>query len=424
MTLLLVGVAKKMKFGRMDIDAAYLNAPLDHEIYGQLPDYLLEVGQSPLVKLKKALYGLKQAGRQWNQCLNGALLERGWERSPNDDCLYVKGGAYLIVYVDDILIAATSEEDLLVIKQEIQDRFAAKDLGGLGDLLGISIKEEEGGGLQMSQIGKVQAITSKFAKIFPQSIRSTPCERHPIAKFEGECPADQITQFQSAVGSLSYVARLTRPDISTAVNFVARRASNPGPEHFEALGRIIGYLLKTTRSKLVVRPTEPLDLIGWSDASFATDPSDGKSQSGYVIQVGGATVNWWTGKQKCVTLSSMEAEYVALCDAATEMMWFKKVLNDLGVVTKKPTLFCDNKACIQSLDNSVQDSRATHINVKYHYVRELVAREELHVAYTSTIDNKADVLTKGLGASKFKNAVECLGLELRGSVLAAILPAQ
>ena len=150
------------------------------------------------------------------------------------------------------------------------------------------------------------------------------------------------------VGSLMYAMICTRPDICYSVGMVSRYQSNPGPKHWQAVKHIFKYLQRTRNYMLVYR-CEDLIPIGYTDLGFQSDPDFRKSTSGYVFTLGGGAISWRSVKQSCIVDSTMEAEYVAACEAAKEAIWLKKFLSDLGVVRMEQvpiTLFCNNSGAV------------------------------------------------------------------------------
>ena len=135
--------------------------------------------------------------------------------------------------------------------------------------------------------------------------------------------------YQSAVGSLQYLSTMTRPDISFAVSNVAKFCSKPSKEHWVAVKRIMRYLKGTLNYGLLYKKNKLNTCVGYSDADWAGDVNDRKSTSGYIFQVGGTAVSWKSQKQSCTALSTAEAEYVALSQAAQEAIWLRQLNSDL-----------------------------------------------------------------------------------------------
>lgn len=142
--------------------------------------------------------------------------------------------------------------------------------------------------------------------------------------------------------------------------------------------------------------------IGFSDADWAGDTNDRKSTSGYVFMLSGGAVSWSSKKQKCVALSTAEAEYIALSSAAQESIWLRQLLTELGKSLEMPTvLFEDNKSSIAMTRNPQFHGRAKHIDIKHHFIREQVSRGKVQLEYCPTAEMTADILTKALSREKF-----------------------
>ena len=185
--------------------------------------------------------------------------------------------------------------------------------------------------------------------------------------------SEKINQakFQSTVGSLLYLSTRTRPDIAYSVNNIARFCAEPTNQHWPAVKRIMRYLNGTQELSLLYSRGEMKDCVGYSNADWAGDMDDRKCTSGYVFQTGGAAVSWRSKKKANVTLSTAEAEYMALASAAQDAVWMRQLLSDLGVKQTAATLlFDDNQSAICMPKNPQFHGRAKHVEIKYHFVRE------------------------------------------------------
>ena len=164
---------------------------------------------------------------------------------------------------------------------------------------------------------------------------------------------------------------MTRSDITYAVSNVAKFCVNPFKQHWIAVERIMRYLKGTLSVGLLYRNDGSSDWVGYSDADWAGDTDDHKSTSGYMFQIIGAVISWRSKKQTCVALSTAEAEYMALASAAQEAIWMRQLLTDLRNPPREPTrIFEDNQSAICLANNPQFHRRATHIGIKYHFIRE------------------------------------------------------
>jgi hypothetical protein len=233
---------------------------------------------------------------------------------------------------------------------------------------------------------------------------------HQITKTEAK-PFEDPTKYREAVGALNYLAVCTRPDISYAVSQISKKMQSPNEEDWMLVKRILRYLQKTKSAKLVYL-SDPKELVGYSDASYAPNSEDRKSISGYLFQMNGAAISWKSKKQPIVSLSSMEAEYIAITAAIKEAKWLAKLEEELLLKTKKTkmTIFEDNQSTIKTAKNEIHTDRSKHIDVRYHFVREQIQVGAIDIRYCPTGEMTADLMTKALGATKHAKFSESLGL--------------
>ena len=231
-------------------------------------------------------------------------------------------------------------------------------------------------------------------------------------KTVGDEEVFDTTMYQAAIGSLNYAAIATRPDLSTAVGKLSQFMQNPSNEHWAGIKRVLRYIKGTLDYGLNYSYSESFHLCGYSDADWAGCIDSRKSTSGFVFQIGNSTVSWSSKKQSIVALSSTEAEYVSLCSAAQETVWFRHLLKDIGLLQATSTLiYEDNQGAMCLAKNPKDHSRTKHIDIKYHYTRELVANKILQIQYVPTGEMIADTLTKGLPKPKFQKFRLAMGVD-------------
>lgn len=154
-------------------------------------------------------------------------------------------------------------------------------------------------------------------------------------------------------------------------------------------------------------------LSGYVDADWASDVNDRRSTSGFVFMLGGAAISWESKKQTSVALSSTEAEYIAAAHAAKEAVWLRRLLTELGLDTSHPTtLHIDNQSAIAIARNPEFHDRTKHIQVRYHFLLQVVESGDIALEYIPTGDQIADVLTKGLAREKHEDFAWCMGLRV------------
>lgn len=241
---------------------------------------------------------------------------------------------------------------------------------------------------------------------------STPLE--PNLKLENVDSNQLEKPYRELVGCLMYVMLTSRPDLSMAVGYFSRFQGCASVEHWNYLKRVLRYIKGTLDLKLIYRrlPMSSM-LVGYADADWANDVNDRKSITGYVIQVFGSAVSWTSKKQSTVSLSSTEAEYIALCHAACEIVWLQQFLIEIGMSLVLPTVvYEDNQACIRISEEPREHKRMKHIDTKYNFIREKIQEGKIQMRYISTSDQLADIMTKGLPYGSFKKFVEMLGLSV------------
>ena len=360
---------------------AFLNGILKEEVYMEQPEGFVGKDQAHLVcKLKKSIYGLKQSPRCWNAALDEHLCSIGFTQSTSDPCIYTlegeRGLVILGVHVDNIMLAAESDKRMSEVKQALAEKFAVKDMGELKYVLGVTVDQlSDPGAIWLGQPGYMQKVLTKLGMNEAKPV-STPVDVSvKLMKTDLEDETVDQGMYQAAVGSLLYLSTWTRPDISYAVNNVAKFCSKPSVKHWIAVKRILRYLQGTQEYSLLYNKGDTGECIGYADTDWAGEVTGRRSTSGYIFQIGGTAVSWRSKKQSCVALSTAEAEYMALASAAQESIWLQQLLSDLN---NKPTdgmvIYEDNQSCISMTKNPQFHGRAKHVGIKYHFIREQVEK--------------------------------------------------
>ncbi|GKV32746.1 hypothetical protein SLEP1_g41331 [Rubroshorea leprosula] len=269
----------------------------------------------------------------------------------------------LLLYVDDMLIVGHDTKKIAALKTDLSKSFSMKDLGPAKQILGMKIfQDRKNKKLWLSQEKYIEKVLNKFnmSKAKPAG---TPLASHFKLSTE-QCPASKEeaeymknVPYASAVGSLMYAMVCTRPDIAHAVGVVSRFLSNPGKQHWAAVKWIFRYLR-------------------------------------------GGAISWKSKLQKSVSLSTTEAEYVALSEAGKEIVWMKTFFEELGLKQERFVLFCDNQSAIYLSKNPQFHSRTKHVDLRYHWIRDAIEEKVLDVEKVHTDDNSSDTM---LGFLKQRN---------------------
>lgn len=398
----------------MDVKTAFLNGSLSENVY-IFPPEGTKFKPNVVLKLKKSLYGLKQSSKCWNDEINKFLLDINFVRSDNDFCLYIltckNEKMFLLIYVDDIILAGTNLKLLDKIKLKLMNRFKMKDKGDLKHFLGLSIHyNREEGILRIEQSMYIESVLKRFNM---NKCKGSNIPIDPKLKVDLCNDNSKITDkpFRELVGCLMYLMLGSRPDICFSVNFFSRFQDKASDETWTYLKRILRYLKDNLNVGLEYHRNENnLNLWCYVNADWGGDTVDRKSTSGYVFKVFGNTLAWYTKKQTSVSLSTTEAELIALCFSVREDLWLQKLFVDLGVEFNKIVFFEDNQGCISLIRNPCNNRRVKHIDLKFQFVCDHVKTGLIHLVYIDTLNQQADVLTKGLPRPLFNKCKDMLGL--------------
>jgi hypothetical protein len=409
-SILAIGAANGWYIEQMDVVSAYLAGTLDEEIYMDAPEGLGHP-KGTVVRLIKALYGLKQSGRVWYKKMESTLNSSGLEHTDSDWSVFTNKGHDLIVgiYVDDLVITGPNLAKIKALKATISLAYPVKDLGEIGACLGLNIvRNKKSGTLTIDQVHYIESML--------QAYRMEDCTpvSSPIDGYEssapgmpGEALAD-AQLYQQAIGSLQYCAIGTRMDISYALGRLSQHLAEPVVRHWNAVLRVFRYLKGTLYYQLSYGfgPSKGLSLEGFTDADYAGGP-DRVSISAYAFTFNGAAIAWSSKKQRTVSTSTVEAEYIALCTGAKQAVWLRELFIELGqdqFLSGNPgqpvRIYGDNQGALALVENPENHQRTKHIDVQYHYIRYLVDTKKVEVDYCPTDEMAADALTKPLARTK------------------------
>ncbi|XP_055848470.1 uncharacterized protein LOC129913695 [Episyrphus balteatus] len=219
--------------------------------------------------------------------------------------------------------------------------------------------------------------------------------------------------YQELIGSLLFTAQVSRPDISYAVNCLSRFNQNPGKAHWVAAKRVLRYLKGTSNLKMCYSREETSEslITGYCDADYAGDVDERKSITGYIFKMQGGAISWCSRKQPTVALSTTEAEYMAMSMAIQEVLWLNGLQNELLPDDKQNIiLFCDNQGAICLSSTTVYHARTKHIDVRHHFIRNVINDQLVKIQYLKTSQMIADSLTKSLPTEKSTYCTKLMGL--------------
>ena len=446
--LLLIAVSNNFSILQYDIKNAFVHADIDTDIYTQLPlgleEYILKdiyyksrdnismpykqwveaYNKGTLIaKLRKALYGLKQSPKLWYNYLAKVLAKIGFYPLPIDEGVFInrEERIAIAIHVDDLLVIGPIEGIITSLLAKIDKDLKIQPLGEVKDFLGMYIDINRA--KKSITISQEKYTLNKLREYNKQDIgvANIPAKVGVKLKKATNTPSkDDILRYQKEVGSLLYLALYSRPDILYPIISCARFASKPDKSHFIALDDIWKYLNKYPRLALVLNCDIPFlynFIKGYSDASWASDLTERKSFSGYCFYIYNSLISWACCKQKTISLSSCEAEFVGLREANKEALYlnrlytiFNKYLS-IRIPDTIPPILTDNQAAIKLAENPEFHKKTKHIDLAYFFTRENMRQKKIRIFYIKSEDNIADIFTKELGAEKFNKFRALLSLQ-------------
>ena len=422
-----------MELHQMDVKAAYLAGELESEgekIYMRIPEGVTvrqPAGVKMVCRIVKGLYGLKQSARLWHKKLIGLMTEHEFQALNADPSILVRRNSQsqsptiVSVYVDDLLIASTSIEDVDRTKQMLDKAFKMSDLGEARTIIGLRItRNRNKRTLTLDQASYIEEVLSQegMRDCSPVEVPMKPGSYITLDETDDDVEAN-LKDLQRIVGKLMYIACGTRPDIAFAVGCLSQNITDPRLGHMKAAKRIMRYLKGTIGLGLMYGTTGLVrtnqfsnTAYGYADSNYAGDLRDRRSTMGYAFMLNGGIVAWMSKKQRTVSTSTTEAEYIALGHGARQGVWMRRFINELGLDKPTPhiTLLGDNESSISLAQNAEQHSRTKHIDIQHHYLRAMVEDRELVVEWVPTKDMLADGLTKALTKDQFRCHRSQLGL--------------
>ncbi|KAG8503721.1 hypothetical protein CXB51_001724 [Gossypium anomalum] len=348
-----------LELDQLDIKIAFLHGELEEDIYIQQPEGFT----SP---------------RQWYKRFDSFMTSHDFKRSSFDSCVYFKKNSdgsfvYLLLYVDDMLIAAKDKGEIRKVKAQLSEEFEMKDLVPRNKILGMEIlRYRKTSKLYLSQKGYIKKVLCRFNMQSTKPV-STPLAAHfRLSLVLSPQSDDEIeymshVPYSSAMGSLMYAIVCSRPDLSYAVSAVSRYMANP-------------------------------------------DLDRRRSLTGYVFTIGGCAISWKATLQITVALSTTEAEYMAITEACKEAIWLKGLFSEFNEDLQISTVFCDSQSAIFLTKDQMFHKRTNQIDVRYHFVHDIITRGDIVLSRISTHENPADMMTKSLPITKFEHFLDLVGV--------------
>jgi hypothetical protein len=415
-----IGVQNGWIFWVFDVESAFPNAklPEDIDIY-MIPPEELKLPPGSFLRLRNALYGLKQASREWNLLITGFLISIGFLKLISDSCIFkIKRNntiMILVLYVDDMIVCTNSHDNIHWLRDQLKSQYKIKD-SPLERCLGVETEYDIN--KRILKISKNDYIKNLVIK-YNHLIQDIPTRVTPMTEglklSRDDCPRSEKEKLQMSeipyreiIGALNYLTNIIRPDISFAVNYLARFMDNPGRIHWTHLLNILAYLRDNSESHItygILKGMSPNTLYVFVDSDHATTDLDNRrSVTGYLIFYNGGLISWKTQLQKSNSSSSTESEYKAIHEAGKESLWISNILFELDLPLSKPiVIFEDNNSSINATENPVQHSRLKHIDIIYHQVRSWKEENRITLIHIPREKQIADSMNKASIKKDFLN---------------------
>nr|XP_020174463.1 uncharacterized mitochondrial protein AtMg00810-like [Aegilops tauschii subsp. strangulata] len=355
-TVLQLAVSRAWPVHQLDVSNAFLHDHLAEKVFCEQPtDFIDGAHPDHVCLLSRSIYGLKQAPRAWYQRIDVFLQTLGFISTRSDASLFVyhhgAATAYLLIYVDDIILTASTAEQLQRLTAHLRDEFALKELGPLHYFLGIEVVRWPDGFFLHQQRYAHELL--ERAGMLNRNPATTPIDTKAKVSALESSPASDAAFYRSIVGALQYLT-LTRPDLQYVVPQVCLHMHAPRDSHWTLVKRILRYIRGTPSMGLTFTASASTDLVAYSDADWAGCPDTRCSTSGYCVYLGPSLISWSSQRQPTVSRSSAEAEYRAVANAVAKCSWLRQLLQELLCDVHKATLvYCDNVSAVYLSANPV-----------------------------------------------------------------------
>ncbi|GJZ24296.1 retrovirus-related pol polyprotein from transposon TNT 1-94 [Tanacetum coccineum] len=379
---------KNMTIYQMDVKTAFLNSKLKEEVYVSQPEEFVDKDNpSHVYKLKKALYGLKQAPRAWYDMLLSFFISQRFSKGAIDPTLFTRHARNDIllvqIYVDDIIFTSTNTAMCDEFANQMTTKFKMSMMGQMSLFLGLQISQSPRG-IFINQSKYASEIVKQYGLQSTNSVDTPMIGNKKLDEDLQGKPVD-VTLYRGMIGSLMYLTA-SRPDLNHVVCLCARYQAKPTEKHLQAVKRIFRYLNETINIGIWYSKDINLSLITYADADHAGCQDTRRSTSGSAQFLGDKLVSWSSKKQKCTAISNY------------------------GFYFNKIPLYCDNKSAITLCCNNVQHSRAKHIDIRYHFIKEQVENGIVELYFVRTEYQLADIFTKPFPRERFNFLIDKLGM--------------
>ena len=405
----------------IDIQTAFLYGKLEEEIYMKIPEgffeYLEELNDESrfimeALLLLQGIYGLVQSARNWFfKLVHDLIYKLLFEQCQSDPCLLYRnnedGLVIFCVYVDDCCLIGDKDAVKKAI-QEIKELYTCHEVGALVEYLGVTIERYDKYTFLLSQPDTIKKLYKTFQEeVEKGKYKTGSIPAHPGSKIQRTKEDDEFLdenqqkRYRSGVGMLLWLSKHTRPDATNAIRESSKVLDRASKEHYKYMLRIIKYIIKNRNKKLKIRINPDnlsgFELKGYSDSDYAGDLDTRRSVSGFSLFFNGALIAWRSRGQRSVSLSSTEAEFIALSEAISEILFVRNIIVFLGGFINLPIqVFVDNMGALYLAENNSSNSRIRHMEARNLFIREFIRDGVVEVVFVRSEDNRADILTKNV----------------------------
>lgn len=308
------------------------------------------------------------------------------------------------------MFATTEQGIYALIERQISSVFEIRNMGEIKQYLGIEVTEDDDGIYSIRQTKYINKVINDFGMQDAKNSKTPLDVGYEKIQSQNHLELESNKQYLKLIGSLLFIALNTRPDISASIAILTQKISKPTQYDWLQLKRVLRYLKGTATLRLKMAIKDETSLVGYADANWGESRTDRKSNSGFVFKYCGGIVSWCSRKQTCVALSTTEAELIALCEAAKECIWLKRLITEIGQIITEPIIinitiiliYEDNSSCQKLILNSNNSNRTKHIDIRYYFVKDLISKKILNCVYCPSDDMLADIFTKPLNNIKFR----------------------
>ncbi len=372
-------------------------------------------------KLVHTIYGMMQGAHDWYETLTDTYNKLDYTTLRADPCVRYKAenGRYTLTdtYTDDIFGALKTDEEMQQRKDKMGKEWEIKDVGENKYFLGMRVQQDiDKGTIRLTQRPYWEHILNRFnlTKIMPRNMPlpvGIILDQNMSPKTNSEKKEMAAKPYRQVLGSVMWGQLATRPDLLFAVSLLSHFQADPGVEHWKGLLHVIGYIKNTMDYGLTYSRDSDLSPLAYVDADYGGCRDTCRSTSRYVFTMAGRAVTWSSKRQATVALSTVEAEYVAMSRCAQQMVWMQTWLEEVEIEHEKPGIIKgDSRGAIALAKNTKDHGKVKHIDIRHHYLRELIKSGSILFEQIPSADNVANLFTKPLACDHHYRFLDALNI--------------